>query len=128
MAWRIEGKPVAFISTRDADAAIGFYGGTLGLPLLARDDFGLFFGLEGGLLRVTPMPAFEAHAHPVAGWEVADIEATARALATAGVPLSIYDGMGQDDLGIWTAPGGAARIAWFQDPDGNVLSLSQTGV
>jgi catechol 2,3-dioxygenase-like lactoylglutathione lyase family enzyme len=127
MAARIEGRPVAFVSTADADRAIAFYGGTLGLDLVSRDDFGMFFALGTALLRVTPMPDFKAHPHPVLGWDVADIGAAATALKAAGVELTIYEGFGQDELGIWTAPDGKAKVAWFTDPDGNVLSLSETG-
>ena len=58
------------------------------------------------------------------GWEVPDIVAAAKALKEAGVSLTIYQGFGQDENGIWTAPGGD-RVAWFRDPDGNVLSISQ---
>ncbi len=127
MTQKLEGRPVGFVSTADAEQALGFYRDTLGLPLLARDDFGMFFEIGHGLLRLTPMPDFKPHPHPVFGWEVADIRAAAAALAAAGVALIIYEGFGQDEVGIWTAPDGAAKIAWFADLDGNVLSLSQTG-
>jgi catechol 2,3-dioxygenase-like lactoylglutathione lyase family enzyme len=123
----VEGKPVAFVSTADAERAIAFYRDRLGLELLARDDFGMFFAVGAGLLRLTPMPDFKAHPHPVLGWEVADIRAAAEGLTACGIALAVYEGMGQDELGIWTAPDGKAKVAWFADPDGNVLSLSETG-
>jgi catechol 2,3-dioxygenase-like lactoylglutathione lyase family enzyme len=123
----VDGRPVAFLYTADAQRAIDFYQGRLGLKLLSRDGFGMFLELGGGLLRLTPMPEFKPHEHPVLGWDVADIRVTARQLAAAGVALIRYEGMGQDEDGIWHAPDGAAKVAWFADPDGNVLSLSETG-
>ena len=124
---QLGGRPVAFVNTADAGRARAFYRDTLGLPLVAEDGFGMFFAMGPGLLRLTPMPDFQPHPHPVAGWEVADIRATAAALKTAGVSLTVYEGFGQDEMGIWTAPDGHAKVAWFADPDGNVLSLSETG-
>lgn len=59
------------------------------------------------------------------GWNVSDIVAAAKDLRARGVAFTIYDGMGQDELGVWTSPDGKAKVAWFSDPDGNVLSLSQ---
>ena len=127
MPTAIEGRPVAFLYAPDADAAVAFYEGTLGLKLLARDDFGMFFELGAALLRLTPMPDFKGGEHPVLGWDVADILATVDRLAGQGIAFKIYEGMGQDARGIWAAPGGGAKIAWFEDPFGNLLSLSETG-
>lgn len=127
MPTAVEGRPVAFLYAPDADAAVAFYEGALGLKLLARDDFGMFFELGAALLRLTPMPGFVGSEHPVLGWEVADIAATIDRLRGKGIAFRIYAGMGQDERGIWTAPDGAARIAWFADPFGNLLSLSETG-
>jgi catechol 2,3-dioxygenase-like lactoylglutathione lyase family enzyme len=126
MGWKLEGRAVAFVHVADGDAAEAFYGGRLGLDLVSRDSFGMFFAIGDALLRVTPLPDFAGGPHPVAGWDVPDIRATAAGLSAAGVPLTVYDGMGQDALGIWTAPDGGAKVAWFQDPWGNVLSLSET--
>lgn len=119
-------KPVSFVTVRDRDEARTFYVDLLGLRHRSRDDFGDFYETGGGLLRVTPMPDFEAGQHPVVGWDVADITATVRALRDRGVAFTTYVGMGQDEDGIWTAPDGAARVAWFSDPFGNVLSISQS--
>jgi catechol 2,3-dioxygenase-like lactoylglutathione lyase family enzyme len=119
-------RPVAFVSVRDRDEGRAFYEGALGLKHKSRDDFGDFYEFGGGLLRMTPMPDFQAHAHPVLGWDVPDIAAAVRALKEKGIAFSIYEGMGQDELGIWTAPDGKAKVAWFTDPFGNLLSLSQT--
>jgi hypothetical protein len=62
--------------------------------------------------------------YTVLGWRVADIAATARGLAGRGVEFLRHDGMDQDENGAWTTPGGD-KVAWFADPDGNVLSLTQ---
>lgn len=116
---------IAFIVTRDRAASEGFYGGTLGLRRLPGDPFAAVFDLAGVKLRVTEVPDHAPSAHPVLGWQVEDIAATVEALAANGVAFTIYEGMGQDALGIWTAPDGSARVAFFPDPDGNVLSLTQ---
>ncbi|OYU14776.1 MAG: glyoxalase [Alphaproteobacteria bacterium PA4] len=117
--------PVTFIITADAARSRRFYAETLGLPLGAQDNFATVYGLAGTILRVTEVPGFVAGPHPVLGWKVADIAATVTALTAAGVAFTIYDGFGQDAQGIWTSPDGVAKVAWFNDPDGNVLSLTQ---
>ncbi|UVO51345.1 VOC family protein [Sphingomonas sp. SUN019] len=117
--------PVTSVITRDRGAAEAFYAETLGLPRLPGDDFAAVFDLAGVPLRVTEVPGHTPSAHPILGWQVADIAATVRALTGRGVAFTIYDGMGQDALGIWTAPGGVTKVAFFPDPDGNVLSLTQ---
>lgn len=122
-----DAKPVAFVNVPSRDDGVAFYRDTLGLKHRSADDFGDFFELgAGGLLRLTALPDFQAGPHPVFGWDVGDIAATARELKAKGVSLTVYDGMGQDELGIWTAPDGTAKVAWFSDPFGNVLSLSQS--
>ncbi|HEY6791637.1 MAG TPA: hypothetical protein VI365_30420 [Trebonia sp.] len=73
--------------------------------------------------RVTPVPELTAQPFTIAGWKVPDIDATVRALTDVGIEFARYDGMTQDDLGIWTSPNGD-RVAWFKDPDGNTLSLT----
>ena len=92
----------------------------------ARTHSGDFLDAGQALVRMTVMPDYRASPHPVLGWDVADISAAARALRSKGVDLTIYQGMGQDPNGVWTAPDGKTRVAWFVDPDGNVLSLSQS--
>ena len=125
MTYRLSGAPVAFIYVADRERALGFYRGALGFELGASDDFGDFIDLGGGLLRMTVMPDHKAHAHPALGWNVGDIVAAVEALRERGVVFSIHEGFGQDELGIWTSPDGRSRIAFFTDPDGNVLTLSQ---
>ncbi|MDO8799026.1 VOC family protein [Phenylobacterium sp.] len=121
----VNGQPVAFIQVGERERAMVFYCGTLGLPLRSADAFGDFLEVDGALLRITVLPDYKAHGHPVFGWNVPDMGAAVRALRDRGVAFTIYEGMGQDDLGIWTAPDGGAQVAWFSDPDGNVLSLSR---
>jgi catechol 2,3-dioxygenase-like lactoylglutathione lyase family enzyme len=118
-------KAVTFILTRDLALSRDFYQNALGLKFVINDGFADVFDLAGAALRITHIPDYVASAHPALGWEVPDIAAAARELVAAGVTMTIYEGFGQDDLGIWTAPDGIAKVAWFQDPDGNVLSLTQ---
>ena len=125
MAPPISGTPVAFLNVSDRNRALSFYCDVLGLEIRSSDPFGDFIQLEGGLLRLTALPDFKAHPHPVLGWNVPDIGVAARALRERGVALTIYEGLGQDELGIWTAPDGQSKVAWFADPDGNVLSISE---
>jgi catechol 2,3-dioxygenase-like lactoylglutathione lyase family enzyme len=124
MDYRLSGTPVAFINTSDRERAMGFYCGTLGLALRSSDDFGDFIDLGGALMRMTMLPDHKPQAHPVLGWHVADIRSAVEALRDRGVVFTVYEGMGQDALGIWTAPDGQAQVAFFADPDGNMLSLS----
>ena len=125
MSTTVNGQPVAFIQVAERARAMDFYCGKLGLPLRSSDAFGDFLEVDGALLRITVLPDYKAHAHPVFGWNVPDMGAAVAALKARGVVFMIYDGMGQDDLGIWTAPDNGAQVAWFADPDGNLLSLSR---
>lgn len=125
MTHQISGMPVAFIYVSDRERALTFYRDDLGCELRSSDGFGDFLRLEGALLRVTVLPDYHANPHPVLGWNVQDIVATVMAMRAMGVVCTVYEGMGQDELGIWTAPDGQAKVAWFADPDGNVLSVSQ---
>jgi catechol 2,3-dioxygenase-like lactoylglutathione lyase family enzyme len=114
---------IGFIPVRDLTAARAFYEEILGLPVVDDTPFALVLDAGGTMLRVTPVPGLAPQPFTVVGWAVPDIAATARDLAARGVEFARYDGMTQDDLGIWTTPGGD-RIAWFKDPDGNTLSLT----
>lgn len=119
-------RPVTFIHTRNGDAALAFYRDVLGLEYMGHDGFAHVFQPSGATLRVTEITDWSPPAHPALGWHVDDIDAAVATLKSRGVTLNIYPGMGQGEDGIWTAPGGAARIAWFNDPDGNLLSLTQS--
>jgi len=118
-------KLIAFAATQNMAAAKEFYAGVLGLPLMSEDNFALVFDAFGTMLRVTAVQAASIAPYSVLGWEVTDIAAAVHALSESGAQFEHYPGMGLDDLGIWTAPGGGARVAWFKDPDGNLLSISQ---
>lgn len=117
--------PITFVFTRDPAKAKAFYQDTLGLKLWFEDQFAAVFDLAGVPLRVVPIPDHRPSVHTVLGWQVPDITAAMADLRGRGVEFLIYDGFGQDDAGVWTAPGGAAKVAWFNDPDGNNLSLTQ---
>ena len=96
----------------------------LGLTLLEDTPFAVVCDANGTTVRLTPVESLSPQPFTVLGWAVDDIAATSRALHDAGVELRRFDGLDHDELGVWTAPGGE-RVAWFQDPDGNVLSISQ---
>ena len=116
--------PVSFIATRDFAVARDFYENTLGLTLVAEEYFALVFDLNGHVLRVTQVDEFVPAQHTVLGWTVSDIVETASNLSSNGVVFQQFDGMEQDELGVWVSPSGA-KVAWFKDPDGNNLSLTQ---
>lgn len=117
-------KVVAFAATAKPDDAMKFYRDTLGLTLEYADQFALVFDCGGTTLRVAVVPKVKAAGYTILGWQVADIDETISALSAAGVEFSRFPGMDQDPNGVWKSPGGA-RIAWFQDPDGNTLSLTE---
>jgi catechol 2,3-dioxygenase-like lactoylglutathione lyase family enzyme len=117
-------KIMSFVGVSDADKARAFYRDTLGLTMLHEDGFALVFDVGGIMLRVTLVNEVRPQPYTVLGWQVKDATATARALASAGVKPERYSHVPQDDDGIWTAPG-RAKIAWFKDPDGNILSIAQ---
>ena len=126
MTFQQSGAPVTYLNVSDRERALSFYRDALGLKLRSSDDFGDFIDFGGGLLRMTAMPDHKAHAHPVLGWNVDDISAAVVALRDRGIVFTLFEGFGQDALGIWTSPDGKAKIAFFADPDGNVLTLSET--
>jgi catechol 2,3-dioxygenase-like lactoylglutathione lyase family enzyme len=115
---------VAFVPTKDAARARAFYEGLLGLRFLKDDGFAMVLDANGIKVRVAKVPQFTPAQFTILGWEVADIEKTAAALADKGVRCEKFGFFKQDDLGIWTAPTGD-KVAWFKDPDGNILSISQ---
>ena len=115
---------VAFIPTRDAKKVKLFYQEILGLRLVSEDPFALVFDANGTMLRVTPVPELTPQQFTILGWQATNIEETVSGLQKKGVAFERYGFLQQDDLGIWSAPGGA-KVAWFKDPDGNILSVSQ---
>jgi len=118
------GKVVAFVATLDPARAKQFYRDTLGLTLVREDQFALVFDVAGTILRVTRVQELTPAKYTVLGWHVRDIVQTAKQLEAAHVALERYPGMQQDELGIWKSPSGA-QVAWFKDPDGNTLSITQ---
>jgi catechol 2,3-dioxygenase-like lactoylglutathione lyase family enzyme len=117
-------KIVAFVGTRQPERAKSFYRDTLGLKLVSEDPFAIVFNANGTMLRVSIVPELTPAKFTVLGWQVADIGAAARSLQSAGVALERFPGMQQDELGVWISPNGA-KVAWFKDPDGNILSITE---
>lgn len=121
-------QPVCFVLTADRARSKPFYAEVLGLRLLGEDGHAVTFDLGNRTpMRLTDLPGHRPAAATVLGWNVADIAGAVRDLAARGVMFNIYEGFGQDAHGIWSSPDGGARVAWFNDPDGNVLSLTQIG-
>jgi catechol 2,3-dioxygenase-like lactoylglutathione lyase family enzyme len=120
-----DARPIAFVQTRDRAVAEAFYRDTLGLRQAEGDAFAAVFDLAGVPMRLTEVPGYQPAMHPVLGWDVADIAACVRDLTARGVTMNIYDGLGQDADGVWTAPDGSCKVVFFNDPDGNALSLTQ---
>ncbi|HXL22864.1 MAG TPA: VOC family protein [Candidatus Dormibacteraeota bacterium] len=117
-------KPAIVICTRDRARSTVFYRDTLGLSLAFEDAFAAVFHIGGITLRVSTVPDFKPHQHTILGFHVPDVPATVQALREKGLTFNIYPAFRQDELGILTVPGGTIRVAWFNDPDGNVLSVT----
>ncbi|MEP7342703.1 MAG: VOC family protein [Acidobacteriota bacterium] len=115
---------MTFVATKSPDSARDFYEKALALQFISDTPFALVFDLNGTMLRVQKVQEHTPANHTVLGWEVADIVAEIKDLTERGVHFERYEWMEQDEIGVWLAPGGA-KIAWFKDPDGNVLSLTQ---
>ncbi len=116
---------VAFVPIVNAAQAKTFYGDVLGLPLVGEEmPFALVFDANGIMLRLVILSELAPAPWTVLGWEVPDIEDTVRKLEASGVYFERYEHMQQDARGIWKSPNGA-KVAWFKDPDGNVLSVSE---
>jgi len=115
---------VAFVGTTDPVRAKAFYRDKLGLAVLSEDPFAVVFDGKGTMLRVSIVPKVVSAGYTVLGWKVPNAVEAAQHLNSAGIQCERYEGMPQDSLGIWSAPGGA-KVAWFKDPDGNTLSISE---
>ena len=117
---------IGFVGTADIDRSRAFYEETLGLELIEQDDFACVFSAHGTMLRVTAVPEVVHAEYTVLGWDVPDIRETVRALKANGVSFRRYGDMGmeQDEDDVWIAPNDD-MVAWFTDPDGHVLSLTQ---
>src|ERR1700730_2405094 len=111
---------IAFAATSDLDRAVAFYGETLGLALIDRNEFACVFDANGTMLRVTAVPRVALAGYAVLGWRCTCSAATVEALTKRGVVFMYYDSMDQSENGVWTTPGGD-KVAWFTDLDGNTL-------
>lgn len=118
------GSPILFLATANPERARDFYERVLGLTFVADEWPALVFRVGDRMLRIQKVEKVSAAPYTSLGWDVADIRETVRDLLAAGVAFNRYPGMNQDADGIWQSPGGAL-VAWFQDPDGHVLSLTQ---
>jgi catechol 2,3-dioxygenase-like lactoylglutathione lyase family enzyme len=116
-------KIFSYIPTKNFERAKTFYGGVLGLNHVSTDDFALVFESGGIRIRVVRVPDFKPGPIAILGWQVDDLEKSVTALKTHGVICERWPGIKQDAEGIWDEPG-RPRVAWFKDPDGNVLSVS----
>jgi len=124
MAMLTDATIVAFAATTDLERSHVFYAGTLGLRHVATSPFANVYDANGTTLRVTRVESVAVAPYTVLGWSVRDIHAAIAGLEARGVTFDRFDGVEQDAAGVWTAPGGT-RVAWFRDPDGNRLSVSQ---
>jgi catechol 2,3-dioxygenase-like lactoylglutathione lyase family enzyme len=115
---------IAFVPTTSSARAKDFYANVLGLHLVSEDAFALVFDAGGTMLRVASVPQLQPAGHTVLGWIVTNIRNAVGELSRKGITFQRYPGLAQDDEGIWSAPGGA-QVAWFQDPDGNILSVTE---
>ncbi len=123
----MQGKVIGFIPSRDLEKSRPFYEGVLGLRVVGSDPFALVLDANGTTVRVVDVQGvegFRPQPFTILGWSVRDIRAAVGELREKGVGFRRFPGMDQDELGIWTSPAGA-QVAWFEDPDGNVLSLTE---
>jgi catechol 2,3-dioxygenase-like lactoylglutathione lyase family enzyme len=117
-------KMIGFVPTKDFPKARAFYEGKLGFQFLSDDPFALVMRADETMIRIAKTQDFTPAPYTVLGWEVSDIETVVHWLQERGVAFEKYPFVQDRELGIWTAPNGN-KVAWFKDPDGNVLSVSQ---
>jgi catechol 2,3-dioxygenase-like lactoylglutathione lyase family enzyme len=115
---------MGFIPTRDFSRARAFYVGLLDLTLVNEDNFALEVASGSTHIRITRVEAFTPFPFTLLGWRVEEIVSTVRDLTAKGIHFERYSFLQQDEDAIWAAPGGT-KVAWFRDPEGNILSLSQ---
>jgi catechol 2,3-dioxygenase-like lactoylglutathione lyase family enzyme len=118
---------IAFVPTRDPQKSRYFYEQTLGLEFVSEDPFALVFSAHGVMLRIVDISNvkdFSPAPFTILGWRVSSAESTVRALHEKGIQFERFPGMDQNPLGIWHSPGGA-QVAWFKDPEGNLLSITE---
>ncbi|MBL8558039.1 MAG: hypothetical protein JNM47_04925 [Hyphomonadaceae bacterium] len=120
-----DAKLIAMVGTMRGDAARDFYRDTLGLKLRDENQFAYVFDVDGVELRLSKVPALIPTAFAIMGFRVTDIEAEIDAIVAKGVTMERYGFLQQDARGVWDSPDGGAKVAWFKDPDFNVLSFVQ---
>lgn len=118
------GQFVGFVPAADLVGARAFYESVLGLTVVEESPFALVLDCNGTAIRLTAVGVYEPQPFTVAGWTVDDVARVIDALVPRGVTFIRYEGMGQDERGIWASPS-SALVAWFADPEGNILSLTQ---
>ena len=116
----------AFVATASPALAKAFYRDTLGLRLVSDDQFAIAFDCNGVQLRIQKVEKVQPHPFTALGWQVRSIRQAVLGLSKRGVAFERYSVLSQDELGVWQAPS-AAKVAWFKDPDGNLLSLTEDG-
>ena len=118
------GKVMGFLPTKDAKRARSFFEGKLGLRFVSEDPYALVMESNGTMIRIANVQEFQPAPYTVLGWEVQDIRQVVTELKTRGILCERYPFVEDRELGIWSSPTGA-KVAWFKDPDGNVLSVTQ---
>jgi catechol 2,3-dioxygenase-like lactoylglutathione lyase family enzyme len=121
----VEVKPILFAATTDSERSLSFYRDTLGLQFISDEPFALVFNTAGTMLRVQKVEQVVPPPYTSLGWEVKDIEQAATELINKGLTFEQFPFLTQDDRGIWTTPD-EAQVAWFKDPDGNLISITQS--
>jgi|SRR4051812_33434023 catechol 2,3-dioxygenase-like lactoylglutathione lyase family enzyme len=116
---------VAFVPTNDATKSKAFYKDVLGLRFVSDDGFALVFNANGTMIRIARAGKFTPQQFTILGWQVKKIEQVVKKMQAKGVEFLHFPGMGQAESGVWNAPDGTAKVAWFKDPDGNTLSVSE---
>jgi catechol 2,3-dioxygenase-like lactoylglutathione lyase family enzyme len=119
-----QSKLIAFVGTKSPAASLQYYRDVLGLQLVADEQSAIVFDANGTMLRISKVPAFDTAPFTVLGWDVPDIEAKVAELISRGGQVERFEGMGQNEQGVLTFPD-QTRVAWFKDPDGNMLSFTQ---
>jgi catechol 2,3-dioxygenase-like lactoylglutathione lyase family enzyme len=117
-------SPIAFIATADSERALRFYRDVLGVRLVVDEPYAIVFDLAGVPLRIQKVAQHKPLPYTALGWQVNAIDQAVAALTAKGVVFERYDAFEQTAAGVWKSPSGA-QVAWFKDPDGNVLSLTQ---
>lgn len=118
------GRLVGFVPTKDYDKARAFYEGKLGFEFVSLDQFALTVRVGGHKIRISKVQNFTPLQGTILGWEVENIGAVVAWLRDRGVLTEKFPFVQDRDLGIWSTPTGD-KVAWFKDPDGNILSVGQ---